>query len=411
MPQTGTGFPWRHRVIDLKSPMAPPTTLRVLIAPDKFKGTLSAQSAAEAMEAGVRAAAAARSVPVEIDRCPIADGGEGTAEIIASTWKMKPVRGVLQTTGPMGEEVEAPFWCDPTAGEAAFDSAAACGLALVPPSERNPARCSTLGVGNALKIAAKHARVVTIGLGGSATVDGGVGLAAALGWRFEDQLGRAFNTPTGAALPHVARVIPPPPDSSMRASLLALRVRVLCDVTTPLLGAHGCAALYAPQKGATPAMVRELDDGLRHLVELTGVEPIERDGAAGGLAYGLRAFVAPLVEHLTLESGAEAVLRAVRLADRAATADLIITGEGRYDATSIAGKAVGEVIALARQVSKPVLVVAGSIGPEAVATAGVTLAQCAGHGLPMNEEEAADRLRRAAADALHRWLDARGATA
>jgi glycerate kinase len=156
------------------------TPIRVLIAPDKFKGTLSARAAAQAIADGVRHAAAALGSAVEIDLCSIADGGEGTAEILAGTWTRNAHRHLTEVTGPLDAPVVVPWWHD-GADHAAFDSAAACGLALVPPNLRNPARCTTRGVGTILHLVCSQSRNVTIGLGGSATVDAGIGMAAAIG--------------------------------------------------------------------------------------------------------------------------------------------------------------------------------------------------------------------------------------
>lgn len=379
--------------------------LRVLIAPDKYKGTLSAHAATNAIARAVREAAAKHNIEITTDPCPIADGGEGTAEIIASMWNGDALKYVIPTTGPLGDPVEAPIWAGPDERAAAFDSASACGLHLVPAADRDPTRCTTLGVGLVIAVLAKWAPSVTIALGGSATVDGGIGLAAALGWRFDDRNGRAFNAPTGADLQDIARAIPPAEFSPTRLTLHDRRIRVLCDVSTPLLGDQGCAALFGPQKGATPKQVKHLDEGLRHLVDIVGLNPTERDGAAGGLAYGLRAFLAPLVESLTLESGANAVLDAVRFESRVKSADLIITGEGRYDRTSNEGKAVGEVIATAHRAGKPVLVIAGSAESGIAVPPGVTITTCEGDALPDDDREATNRLRTAAAVAFGSWLN------
>lgn len=382
-----------------------PQPLRVLIAPDKFKGTLTAQAATNSIKLGLREAAAKHAIELTIDPCPIADGGEGTAQIIAATWHSEAHRFVMPATGPLGNPIEVPIWAGPMEGAAAFDSASACGLHLVPAADRDPTRCTTLGVGGILASVSKWAPSIIIGLGGSATVDAGIGLAAALGWRFEDRTGRAFNAPTGADLLDIARAIPPAEFSPTRLTLHDRSIRVLCDVSTPLHGEQGCAALFGPQKGATPAQVRHLDKGLRHLVDFVGLEPTNRDGAAGGLAFGLRAFVAPLVERLTLESGATAVLDAVHFDSRAKSADLIITGEGRYDHTSHEGKAVGEVIAAARHAGKPVLVIAGSAEAGIAVPPGVTIATCEGDAPPNDEAEAANRLRTATSAAFGSWLN------
>jgi glycerate kinase len=384
------------------------TPIRVLIAPDKFKGTLTAHAAAHAIADGIRPADAALGAAIEIDLCPIADGGEGTAELLAATWTQTAHRHLTEVTGPLDAPALAPWWHN-GAERAAFDTAAACGLALVPPNLRNPARCSTRGVGTLLHLICSHSRNVTIGLGGSATVDAGIGMAAAIGWRFEDRAGDLIASPRGVDLARIAQAVPPADASPVRRTLQSRRVSVLCDVTTPLLGEHGCAALFGPQKGATPAQVKELDDGLRHLVDVVGVAPTERDGAAGGLAYALRAFIAPLVEQLTLESGARAVLHAVGFESRAARADLVITGEGRYDLTSHNGKAVGEVIAAARHARKPLLIIAGIADPTMSQSPGVTITTCSPDGPPEDEADAADRLHAAATSAFDHWLKARPA--
>ncbi|MFM9957125.1 MAG: glycerate kinase [Phycisphaerales bacterium] len=380
-----------------------PRSLRVLVAPDKFKGTLSARGAAEAIERGVREAATVVGVAAQIDVCLLADGGEGTAEILARAWDDEAECRVMKVIGPRGGGIDALWWCG-GADKAAFDSAAACGLSLVPLERRDPTLAGTFGVGMMLMMIGSGSINVAVGLGGSASVDGGVGLASALGWRFEDDGGRAISTPRGADLGRIARAIGPAEHSSFRGMLSGCRLRVLCDVTTPLLGGRGCAAVFGPQKGATPAQVRQLDDGLRRLVDVVGVAPIERDGAAGGLAYGLRVFAGPLARGVVLESGAKAVLDAAGFARRVGQADLVITGEGRFDLTSYEGKAVGEVIAAARKADRPVLVIAGGIEPGMGARLGVTLAACEGDTPPRDERDAALRLQSAARTAFERWV-------
>jgi glycerate kinase len=339
--------------------------MRVVIAPDKFKGSLSALEAAEAMALGI-----SRVVPgVRIDQAPMADGGEGTVDALVAATGGSYHRARVK--GPLGDPVDATFGLLGDGQTAVLEMASASGLSLVPASSRDLWRASTRGTGElVLAAAGAGARRVILGIGGSATNDGGAGLAQALGFRLLDAQGRELG-PGGGELGRLDRIDP----AGKLSVLNSVEIAVACDVTNPLCGPDGASAVYGPQKGASPEMVERLDGNLAHLATI-----IERDlgvairdlpgaGAAGGLGAGLVAFAGG-----RLEKGVNLVLDAVKLRDRLALADLCLTGEGALDGQSIYGKTVVGVASLARSLGCPALAVVGSIGPgaEAVLDAGVT---------------------------------------
>ena len=375
----------------------------VVVAPDKFRGSLSAAEAARAIARGVwRAAGTAR-----IDEAPMADGGEGTVDaLVAATGGS--FRSV-QVTGPLGAPVRATFGLLGDGTTAVIEMAAAAGLALVPVSQRDPSRTSTRGTGELLLAAIEAgARRVILGIGGSATNDGGAGFAQALGFHFLDREGQELG-PGGGALAALDRINPGGRDPRLDG----VTVEVACDVDNPLCGPRGASAVYGPQKGADPEMVATLDRNLARLADV-----IERDlgqsirdqagaGAAGGLGGGLVAFAGG-----RLEPGIALVSRAVNLAERLRGADLCITGEGAIDASSAFGKTAVGVARLARAAGCPTLALAGSIGPgaEAVLDEGVAavFSLC---NRPMALDEAIARagelLEEAAAQAVRCFLAGR----
>jgi glycerate kinase len=333
--------------------------MRVVIAPDKFKGSLSASEAAKAMARGVARAAPGAS----IDRVPMADGGEGTvAALVAATGGSFREATVH---GPMGEPVAARFGLLGDGRTAAIEMAAASGLVLVPPDRRNPLVATTRGTGELLLAAiAAGAERVIVGIGGSATNDGGAGLGQALGFRLLDSAGHELG-PGGGTLGRLARI----DASGRRPELDGIAVAVACDVTNPLCGPRGASAVYGPQKGATPAMVEVLDANLAHFAAIVerdlgiSIRNIPGSGAAGGLGGGLVAFA-----NGRLEPGINLVIEAVDLRARLEGADLCLTGEGALDDQSAFGKTAVGVGRLARSLGCPVLALAGSIGPGAEAT-------------------------------------------
>jgi len=377
--------------------------MKVVVAPDKFRGSLSAAEAAQALARGVLTADPSATV----DRVPVADGGEGTVDalVAATGGEVRSAR----VTGPLGEAVTARFGLLGDGTTAVIEMAAASGLALVPPGRRDPSRTTTRGTGELLLAAvAAGARRVILGIGGSATNDGGAGLGRALGFRLLDRDGRELG-PGGGALDRLDRI-----DASGRNPLLdGVAVAVACDVDNPLCGPRGASAVYGPQKGADPGMVAALDGNLAHFAAVVvrdlgcAVRDVPGAGAAGGLGGGLIAFAGA-----TLQPGADLILHAAGLAERLRDADLCLTGEGAIDASSASGKTAVGVARLARSLGRPTLAFAGTLGPgaEAVLAEGVDamFSLCPG---PLSLDEALarapDLLERAAAQAVRCFLAGR----
>lgn len=331
--------------------------MKIVIAPDKFKGSLTAPQVAVAIAKGIR-----RTEPsVEIDECPVADGGEGTvAALVAATGGRLETRRV---TGPLPEmKVDATFGILGDGQTAVVEMSAASGLALLKPEDRNPLNTTTFGTGELLiAAAALGVNHIILGIGGSATTDGGIGCAQACGLPVILEDGQPVS-PTeplcGRDLNSVVLI-----KHGRGSAIERVRITVACDVVNPLYGPHGAVEVYGPQKGATPAQVRWLDDALRNLAERTGktsAAQMPGAGAAGGLGFGLLAFFGA-----TLESGADIVIEATRLGDRLGGADLCITGEGRLDAGSLHGKAPVAVARLCKQMGIPCIAIVGSIGDGA----------------------------------------------
>ena len=320
--------------------------MRILIANDKFKGSLAAEKAGFHIKNSLE-----NVFPGAIfDICPIADGGEGTA--LAMTTALAGEWVHAQTQDAHGRPLEAPFGWVASSATAVMEMSAASGLAIVQDIELNPFKASTLGTGILIQSALQRgAKRILIGIGGSATNDGGLGVALALGYQFKRQ-GQEF-TPTLETILEADQVERP-------TALPSCELIVACDVDNPLLGPHGATRVYGPQKG-----VRDFawfEQRLAHLADLArrdlGVDPrdIPGAGAAGGLGFGLMAFLGG-----RLVSGFDMVASQVGLEARVAAADLVITGEGRLDAQSLQGKGPVGVARLARQLGKKIVGVAGSV--------------------------------------------------
>ena len=312
--------------------------MRVVIAPDKFKGSLSAADAAAAMARGVTRACPGAS----IDQVPMADGGEGTVDaLVAAT--AGSVREA-DVTGPRGEPMRAKFGVSGDGRTAVLEMAAASGLVLVPKEKRNPLVTTTRGTGELMLAAiASGAKQLIVGIGGSATNDGGAGLGQALGFRLLDGNGHELE-PGGGDLERLSRI-----DSSpRRPELNAIDVAVACDVTNPLCGPTGAAAVYGPQKGADATMIETLDRNLAHFASIVerdlgiAITDLPGSGAAGGLGGGLVAFAGG-----KLAPGIDLVIKAVDLESRLAHTDLCLTGEGSIDGQSAFGKTAVGVARLA----------------------------------------------------------------
>ncbi|MES2708422.1 MAG: glycerate kinase [Verrucomicrobiota bacterium] len=327
----------------------------VLIACDKFKGTLTAAEACAAVAAGVldiwpKAKCVLR---------PMADGGEGTARVICEAlggeWR------TVQVTGPRGEAVQAGFAWLAEQRTAVIEMSEASGLKLVPPAQRNPWRVNTAGTGELMRHAiALGAEKLVVGIGGSATNDGGTGMAWALGYQFLNEAGEAI-VPVPANLLDVARIVPP-------ADLKLPEIIAACDVTNPLLGPEGATAVYGPQKGVTPEKVAHFEAALSHLADLVskelGIDPREQPGAgaAGGLGFGLMTFC-----KASTRPGFDVVSEVTGLEASVADADLVITGEGCLDSQTLHGKGPICVADLARSFGKPVAAVGGMVEAHAAA--------------------------------------------
>ncbi len=331
-------------------------TLKVVLAPDSFKESLSSVEVARAMARGVR-----RACPdAQIDSVPMADGGEGTVEALVSATGGVYCRRMVHD--PLGREVQASFALLGKGQWAVIEMAEASGLGLLKPKERNPLLTSTRGTGE-LILAALEAGVqrIIVGIGGSATVDGGTGMARALGVRFLDGAGNEL--PEGGGSLGKLETIDA---SELDKRVKDVRIEVASDVNNPLVGQRGASRIFGPQKGATPAMVEQLEAGLARLAEKMAeqlgqdIKGVPGAGAAGGLGAGLVGFLAG-----RLRSGVELVIEAVGLADRLAGAQLCITGEGKLDSQTAHGKTVAGVGRLARRLKVPAVALAGQIGPGA----------------------------------------------
>ncbi len=330
--------------------------MNIVIAIDSFKGSLTSLEAGEAACSGIR-----RVLPeAKVKVMPLADGGEGTVE--ALTLGMGGELHRVEVTGPLGDKVMAQYGILPEGKTAIVEMAAAAGLTLVPQDRRNPLHTTTYGVGEILRDASRHGcRHFIVGIGGSATNDGGLGMLQALGYEMLDENGAPV--PRGAiGLKKLARI----EIGNVMPELKDCTFRIACDVANPLCGPQGCSAVFAPQKGASPAEVADMDKWMAHYAELShGKFPHANAetpgaGAAGGLGFAFLTYT-----NAKLKSGIDIVLAETKLEEQIAKADLVITGEGRLDGQTIMGKAPIGVAKIAKRYNKTVLSVSGSVTPEA----------------------------------------------
>jgi glycerate kinase len=325
--------------------------MRVIVAPDKFKGSLTAAEAAEAIEAGLR-----RARPdVELVRFPVADGGDGTLAAVLSSGEAERVEA--EVTGPTGEPVTAAFALAPD-GSAMVEMAEASGLRRLPGGVPAPRDATTYGTGELIAAALdRGAARLVLGIGGSATTDGGTGMASALGARFLDGDGNPL-APGGGALMRLAHI----ETGGLDPRVADLEVTVACDVDNPLVGQDGAAAVYGPQKGARPDDILLLDSALRRYARILredlglDLENVPGAGAAGGLGAGAIAFLGA-----ELKPGIELVLELVGFDREIGRADLVVTGEGSLDAQSLRGKAPFGVARAAGANGVPVVALAGQL--------------------------------------------------
>ena len=323
--------------------------MKIVIAMDSFKGTISAVEACQ-----IVAEVFTQLVPgAQLSIKPMADGGEGTAEAMlrSASGRWVPVT----VTGPLPDmTVEAGFAWFEDSRTALVEMASANGLQLLSPEQYNPMKTTTYGTGQLIKASLKYNPCkILLAVGGSATADGGIGAATALGWKFLDKNGSQVS-PSGGELSQIAKIIQP-------QESISTAVDVLCDVKNPLCGDEGAARIYAPQKGATLQMVDKLEKGLRHLSQVVKSQfgkdiDVPGGGAAGGLAAGAVAFL-----NATLTSGVKAIIEFCSLEAELADADWVVTGEGCFDRQSLYGKVVAGIAEIAAKSDTAVAVIAGQV--------------------------------------------------
>jgi glycerate kinase len=329
--------------------------MKIVIAPDSFKDSLSAQGVADAIARGL-----AEVWPdAQLIRCPMADGGEGTVAAVLAACGGE--RNLAEVCGPLCETVIATWGWLPDSHTAIIEMAEASGLQSVPVDRRDACISSTFGTGELIRAALNAgAQRVILAIGGSATNDGGAGAMQALGVRLLDAQGQALE-PGGLALAQLARI----DLDGIDPRLATVRFDIAADVDNPLCGPHGASAVFGPQKGATPAQVEQLDRALGHFADHCA-KVLKKDmrdepgsGAAGGLGFAAKAFLGA-----QFQSGVDVVAELVGLAEDIENADLVITGEGRFDAQTLRGKTPFGVARIARQRGVPVIVIAGTLGDD-----------------------------------------------
>lgn len=332
--------------------------MKVTIAIDSLKGSLSSLEAGRAIGTGVKKAWPEAEVCVR----PLADGGEGTVEAVTSAMGGEMV--TLRVTGPLGEPVDCVYGVIRESRTAVLEMAGAAGLTLLKDEERNPLKTTTYGVGEVIRDAVKRGcRHFLVGIGGSATNDGGIGMLQALGFGMLDKEGK--QVPFGAqGLAVLERI----EDGEVMPELRECTFRIACDVTNPLCGPQGCSAIYGSQKGADAEMIAEMDTWMEAYGALTEAKYPGMDsktpgcGAAGGIGFAFYAFLGGV-----LESGIKIVLEETRLDDYVKDADIVVTGEGRLDGQTVMGKAPIGVAKTAKKYGKKVIAFSGSVTKDAIA--------------------------------------------
>ncbi len=348
--------------------------MKVVVAIDSFKGSLSSLEAGEAIAGGIknrlgkiRKVNSVEAVDdkkvvddIEVIVRPLADGGEGTVKALALG--MNGRIETVEVTGPLGEKVSAEYGIIDATNTAIIEMSAAAGITLIEENDRNPLNTTTYGVGEIICDAIKKGcRNFIVGIGGSATNDGGVGMLQALGYEFLDLENR--QVPHGArGLADIKKIS----DEHVIPELKECNFKVACDVTNPLCGEHGCSNIFGPQKGATPSMIADMDMWLGNYAKLTREKYSKADmyqagtGAAGGLGFAFLSYT-----NAILESGIKIVLEETKLEDYIKEADIVVTGEGRLDAQTVMGKAPIGVAQIAKKYGKKVIAFAGCVTEDA----------------------------------------------
>ena len=328
--------------------------LTFVLAPDSFKESMSAAQACQAMQRGIQNVIS----DAHIIHVPMADGGEGTVDTLISSLKGQSI--ACDVTGPLSEQRIQTYWGLVDAGQTAvIEMAKVNGMHLLPPSQRNPMLTSTYGTGAMIKQALDlSVKKIIIGLGGSVTNDAGAGMAQALGVRFLNHAGESIQV-CGGNLDLVKSM----DLSELDPRLADTEIIIASDVNNPLCGPNGASIIFGPQKGATPEMVKQLDQNLCHFADVVSQQigcdyrHVAGAGAAGGLGFGLMAFTAA-----SIRSGVELMIEQVQLSEKIAQADYVLTGEGKIDSQTSLGKTPFGVAQLARKFNKPVIAFAGLVG-------------------------------------------------
>ena len=378
--------------------------MKIIIAPDSFKDSLSAAGVAQAIVEGL-----AQVWPdAQMIQCPMADGGEGTVDAVLAACHGELRRQTVR--GPLGAPVDARWGWLADSHTAIIEMAEASGLQLLPPDQRDACRTTTFGTGELIRAALEAgARRIILAIGGSATNDGGAGAMQALGVQMFDADDQPL-PPGGLALAQLARISL----DSLDPRVAEVRFEIAADVNNPLCGPHGASAIFGPQKGASPQQVQQLDAALGHFADHcarvlpTDVRDEPGSGAAGGLGFAAKAFLGA-----QFRAGVEVVADLVGLDAAVRGADLVITGEGRFDAQTLRGKTPFGVARIARQHGVPVIVIAGTLGEgyEQMYSHGVDAAFALPSG-PISLEQACSEaprlLRERAADIARVWRVAAG---
>lgn len=330
--------------------------MKVVVAMDSFKGSLTSMEAGEAVKSGIR-----KVCDAEVVVRPVADGGEGTSETL--TVGLGGRKQAVKVTGPDGKKVWAEYGLLPDGETVVMEMAQAAGLPLVQPEERNPRKATTYGVGEMIRDAIRHGgRNFIVGIGGSATTDGGAGMLQALGYRFYDRNGEEIGRGI-EELDRIDRI----DETDVMEELKSCSFRIACDVTNPLCGEQGAVYVYGPQKGVRQEEREELDLKMKHYAEKTK-EWLKKDysevpgtGSAGGLGFAFACYL----PNVTLKSGVEIVMEEIGLEEEIKDADIIVTGEGRIDSQTAMGKLPAGVAKLAKKYGKMVLAFGGSVTEDA----------------------------------------------
>lgn len=354
--------------------------MKILLAPDKFRGSLDAPQVCEAMTKGICMV----SPKIEVVSLPMADGGEGTLDLLL--WYSRGKKQTAKVQDPLGRKIDAEYGLSADGKTAFIEMATASGLRLLKREERNPLKASTFGTGELIKLVLEAGvKNIILGIGGSATTDAGIGMAAALGWQFLDENGQELS-PIGENLIKI-KVIKPP---SFTIDNSSLNIKVACDVTNPLFGKNGASYVYGPQKGADKQAVEQLDEGLRNIANVferdfgKNYAQISGTGAAGGLGFGTMAFL-----NAELKEGVKLLMDFCDFDKHLKDVNLVITGEGKIDNQTLQGKLIKGITDRATHAKIPIVAICGTldVSPQELQEIGIKYATSI-LNRPMNLEDA-----------------------